>query len=178
MPSMKESRAFPERHRNLAEADLLETLRLEPGLQVAEIGAGSGRFTLALARAVGPEGRIFAIETEPEWFQMLRDRCGSEANIEPVHAPHHRTPLRSNCCDRILLANLWGELRDPAATLAEIARLLRGDGRLIIFERRAGIDLPELVQLLERNCWDIHRHGDAGDGYFLEVGVTDESVQS
>jgi SAM-dependent methyltransferase len=134
---------------------------------------------------------VFAIETAPPMLAGLRENCQDRQNIHPVEAPNHDTRLAAGCCDRVLVANLWAELTDPVATLREAARLLREDGRLIIIEWQAEAASPlaprpnarigfdEMLQLLERNTWDVHRHGNFGpDNYFLEAGVSDESVQS
>lgn len=155
MPSTKPSRLQPEPC--LSPSELLETLRLRPGECVAEIGLGP--YCEEMARAVGPEGRVFP--------------------VEPAHDPR----IPQACCDRLVIANLWGYLDDPLAMLGEAARLLREDGRLVIIERHesqpGGTSFRELIQALEHNCWDIHRHGDAGGlCYFIEASVTDESVQS
>lgn len=184
-------RADPERHRLLSEEDVLAALNLEPGMTVAELGAGAGRFTRPIAGAVGQGGRVFAIETVPEILAALRERCREDANVHPVEAPHHRTPVPGGCCHRVLMANLWAETRDPVATLREAARLLREDGRLIIAEWRPEAEYPpaphpsrrigftDLVRILENHCWDVHRHGEAGEHcYYVEAGVSDESVQS
>jgi SAM-dependent methyltransferase len=119
----------------------------------------------------------------------LRDKVQNYRNIHVVEAPHHATRIATGCCDRVLLANCWTELYNPVAALREAARLLREDGRLILVEWNADAECPqapisrmgrhEMVQLLERNCWDIHRHGDVGRySYFLDAAVSDESVQS
>ena len=141
----------------LSESEAVEALQLQPGFTVAEIGLG--QFVAKIAREVGPEGHIFPADAK------RNDR------------------LPDGCCDRVLMANRWAELDDPLATLAESARLLAEGGRLVIIERHraepGGINFPELIQTLEHNHWDVHRHGDAGAHcYYVEVGVSDQSCQS
>jgi hypothetical protein len=87
--------------------------------------------------------------------------------------------IAEHACSRVVMHDLWTELRDPVATLREAARLLRQDGRLEIVERRSRIELRELVRLLENNGWDIHSSTSVGeDGYLLEAAICDESVTS
>lgn len=88
--------------------------------------------------------------------------------------------VAEHACNRVIMHDLWGVLRDPMATLREAARLLRLDGgRLEIVERKSRIELRDLVRLLENNGWDIHSFGTVGeDGYRLEAAVCDESVTS
>jgi ubiquinone/menaquinone biosynthesis C-methylase UbiE len=169
----------PERHRALDAAEIVDLLRLRPGMTVAEMGAGAGRFTLLIAEAVGPGGHVFALEAAPELQSRFQQRCRDRHNIHLIEAAYHQTLLACGCCDRVLTANLWPELAHPRAALREAARLLREDGRLVITDSRSGLGLSQMVNTLERNCWDIHRHGNAGSScYFLEAAPSDESVQS
>jgi ubiquinone/menaquinone biosynthesis C-methylase UbiE len=125
----------------------------------------------------------------PEPLARLRERSQGSRNVNVVEAPYHATPVAADSCNRVIMANLWTELPDPIATLHEAARLLRENGRLILIDWHAGsecaeapaqrIGFHEMVRLLEKNMWDIHRHGDIGAcSYFLEAAVSDESVQS
>jgi SAM-dependent methyltransferase len=135
----------------LTDSDVLEALALRSGMSVAEIGGA--RFPEAIEQAVGPRGRVFAADTAAV------------------------SGLPDASCDRVLMANIWTQADDPLAVLADAARLLREGGRLVIIESR--IPFPELLHILEHNCWDVHRHGAAGAHcYFIEAGVSDEGVQS
>jgi hypothetical protein len=135
----------------LTDVNVLEALALRSGMCVAEIGGA--RFPEAIERAVGPNGSVLAADTSS------------------------LSGLPEGCCDRVLMTNTWLEAGDPVEVLGEAARLLRPDGRLVIIESR--IDIGELVKILENNCWDVFRHGEAGQQcYFIEAGVSDESVQS
>jgi ubiquinone/menaquinone biosynthesis C-methylase UbiE len=136
---------------HLTDSNVLEALALRSGMCVAEIGGA--RFPEAIERAVGPRGSVMAADTSS---------MGG---------------LPDACCDRVLMTNVWLEAGDPLEILREAARLLRPDGRLVIIESR--IDFPELLKVLENNCWDVYRHGEAGaQCYFIEAAVSDESVQS
>ena len=111
---------------------------------------GPSRFTAALKQAVGREGHVVA-------------------------APHPHLPDHS--CDRVLIAGSWRLLADPIAALEEAARLLRHDGRLLVVED--DVDFKEMLLVLEHNCFDVHRHGEAGaQCWFIEAAVSDQSVQS
>lgn len=179
----------PERYRWIPKADVIDVLKLQPGMTIAEIGAGAGDLIQLVSEAIGWAGHAFAVETAPEMLASLREKAQGHLNIRVVEAPHDATPIASGSCDRVLMANLWAELPDPMATLREAARLLRKDGRLVVIEWQADAEYPhaprrriglhEMVRLLEKNSWDLHRHGEIGPySYFLEAAVTDESVQS
>jgi len=158
-------------------------------MHIAEIGAGAGDLILPISAAVGPAGHIFAVEIAPEPLVRLRERTQGCRCVDVVEAPYHATAVAADSCDRVLMTNLWTELPDPIGTLGEAARLLRGEGRLVLIEWQTDakcaqapkprVGFREMIQLLEKNTWDIHRHGEAGPcSYFLEGAVSDESVQS
>jgi ubiquinone/menaquinone biosynthesis C-methylase UbiE len=179
----------PERQRFLSKPEVVALLHLHPGMTVAEIGAGHGSVSLAIARPVGPTGRILAVENAPDMLARFRRKPDYPANIELIASPYHQTTIASGCCDRILLANLWTELVDPAAVLAECRRLLRAGGRMLLIEWRAESRFPpgppasrrtsleEMVQILETHAWDVHAQGGAGPySYYLEISPSEESV--
>ena len=181
----------PDRCHLLPLAEMVDLLELRPGMTVAEMGAGHGRLTSSLSHAVGPEGRVYAIEREPEPLASLREKRKCQPNIQPVAAPSHNTGLAEHSSDRVLMANLLRELPDRIATLREAGRLLKEDGRLLLIEWRndgehppgpplhARIGFGEIVRLLENHNWDIHRHGAVGPHcVFVEASVSDEAVQS
>jgi ubiquinone/menaquinone biosynthesis C-methylase UbiE len=62
---------------------VMDAAGIEPGMVVGEVGAGRGRFTLHLARRVGPEGRILANDIDAESLELLRERC-ADANLSNV----------------------------------------------------------------------------------------------
>jgi ubiquinone/menaquinone biosynthesis C-methylase UbiE len=181
----------PERHSSLSKPEVLEILRLKPGMTVAEIGAARGDLCLSISQAVGSTGHVFAVEAIPEMLPGLRQSSQGQANIHLVAEPYHETALAGESCDRVVMVNLWAGLRDPLATLREVARVLRKDGRLVLIEWRPDAAFPPgpppdkrtefraIVQCLERHTWDLHGNGAASPySYFLEVAITDESVQS
>src|SRR3954451_22386825 len=76
----------PERDREEQPRKLLEILDVQPGLTVADIGAGSGYFTFRLSRQVGPKGKVLAVDIQPEMLDILRRRSKAQriTNVEPV----------------------------------------------------------------------------------------------
>jgi len=166
-----------ERHRYLPTAEITALLKLQPGMNIAEVGAGEGDLILSLAGIVAPAGHAFAIESTSHDLSVLRERSRDHRNVHVIDSAYYDTPLASHSTDRVLMANLWNELLNPLEALRESARLLREHGRLVIIEQQAAFG--QVVETLEKNTWDIHRHNEAGPlCYFLEASVSDESVQS
>jgi ubiquinone/menaquinone biosynthesis C-methylase UbiE len=177
MSAQRTQGTVSERHRYLPKAEITALLNLQPGMNVTEIGAGSGDLILPGAEVVAPTGHAFATESASQDLARLRERSLGHQNVHVIESPYHVTPLASHSNDRVLMANLWNELPDPVETLRESARLLRERGRLVLIEQRA--DFSQVVETLEKNTWDVHRQGEAGPQcYFIEASVSDESVQS
>ena len=72
----------PERESEERPDRAIEALRLRPGAVVADMGAGSGYFTVRLARRVGPAGRVFAADIQPEMLSLLRTRLQQGGTLE------------------------------------------------------------------------------------------------
>ncbi len=131
----------PERQRWLPAAGVVERLALRPGMTVADVGAGTGYFALRMAAAVLPGGRVFAIDLQPEMLEILRARV-ADLPITLVNAAANHTMLLDASVDLELLANVWHELDEPAATLVEARRILRPGGRLAIVDWRTDVEQP------------------------------------
>jgi len=110
---------------------------------VADIGAGTGFFSLPFARALAPNGHLYAVDFQAEMLALLTAKLQSESlPIETVLGSAEQTTLPAASCDLAFYANLWHELDEPAAVLAEAARLLRPGGRLAILDWRADLAGP------------------------------------
>jgi ubiquinone/menaquinone biosynthesis C-methylase UbiE len=132
----------PERLRFLPPTEVVAALELAPGMTVADIGAGTGYFALPVAQAILPGGRVFAVDAQREMLMRLDAKLrqiGASGNISLVAGEATNTTLPDASCDRILIANVWHELPDTAATLHEFARILRPNGRLALLDWRADV---------------------------------------
>lgn len=117
-------------------ARLAELTHVAPGQTVAEIGAGSGRFTVALARKVGPGGRVLSTELNAERRRDIRDRVAqaSLANVTIVEATPDSTGLPDDCCDLIFMRSVYHHVRGPEAFVASLARAVRATGLVAIID--------------------------------------------
>jgi predicted methyltransferase len=115
---------------------VFEALGVAPGGKVADIGAGGGFFTVRLARAVGPSGRVLAVEISERALEGLRARVEAEglANVDLVHGEPDDPRLPEAALDAALIVNAYHEMEHYDAMLAQIRRALKPDGRLVIVE--------------------------------------------
>jgi SAM-dependent methyltransferase len=117
---------------------LREVLALKPGMAVADVGAGKGGLTRALAAEVGANGRVFATEVDPERLKKL-PRLD---NVVVVQSTARDTGLAPGCCDAIVLRRVYHHLSDPAAVNASLLRALRPGGTLAIIDMPAPFFSP------------------------------------
>jgi ubiquinone/menaquinone biosynthesis C-methylase UbiE len=133
----------PEREREEAPTKALAALGIRPGQTVADIGAGSGYYTVRLAEAVGPGGRVFATDIQPEMLALIRKRLsettpkGKEsASVELVLGTQTESKLPDDAIDLALMVDVYHELAQPQAFLRSLKRALKRDGRLVLIEFR------------------------------------------
>jgi len=120
-------------------AVLREWLAVLPGQVVCDLGCGNGYHTLPLARAVGKNGKVFAVDLQPQMLTLLRLRAERENldNLEYVEATVSDPRLPPASCDLVLLVDVYHELSHPVRVMAAIRRALRPGGRLVLVEFRA-----------------------------------------
>jgi len=142
----------PERRTWLPVSPVLEQLAPRLGSTVADIGAGTGYFSLPMANAVGESGRIFAVDLQPEMLVLLEAKL-TDAHITNVDCRIGEaafTRLESGSCHLVLMANLWHELDDFPQVLAEVRRILVNNGRVAILDWRPGVEQPPGPPLVQR----------------------------
>ncbi len=132
----------PQRLLWLPPAEVIGALAVQPGDSIADIGAGTGYFSLPLARSAGPAGQVYAIDGQAEMLARLQQKLDAEAlsNIRPVHAEADSTGLPDASCNLVFLANIWHEFADRAAVLRECKRILKAGGRIAILDWRADVE--------------------------------------
>lgn len=129
----------PERDAEEDATRLHEALAVAPGQTACDVGAGSGYHTLRLARAVGPRGRVLAVDLQPQMLAMLHERVAAAGlrNVETITATESDPRLPEGACDLILLVDVYHELAWPEPMLAAFRRALAPAGRLALVEFRA-----------------------------------------
>lgn len=127
----------PTREREERTDLLIESLPLESDDVVADIGAGTGYFSIPIARRV-PEGRVLAVDIQQEMLDIIeeRKRNGAPANIEPVLGTITDPNLPANAVDLVLLVDAYHEFSHPYEMGSAMAEALKPGGRIILIEYR------------------------------------------
>jgi precorrin-6B methylase 2 len=122
---------------------ILAALALEPGMDVADVGAGTGFLTRMIARAVGPEGRVYAQDVVPEFLEHIARGAKEDGlgNITTVLGDQKSTHLDPGSVDLVLVSDVYHHFEFPQAMLDSLHAALREDGRLVVidFERVEGV---------------------------------------
>ena len=118
------------------DARIVQALGLRPGMVAADVGAGTGRYTVGLARAVSPGGRVYATEIEQRHLDEITSRMSSEGvgNVTPVLGDQVSTGLPEACCDRVLLRLVYHHFAEPQAMQRSLWSALRPGGLIAVID--------------------------------------------
>jgi SAM-dependent methyltransferase len=128
----------PERELEEEPDKALDALRLVKGSIVADVGAGSGYFTVRMAERVGPDGRVYAVDIQPEMLQLLGERLkrGRISNVTPVLGAIDDPKLPKGAVDLVLMVDVYHEFSEPQKMLQRMRESLKPGGRLVLLEYR------------------------------------------
>ncbi len=132
---------LPERVTWLPPDEVIRAVGVQSGEIVADVGAGTGYFSLPLAQAVGSEGRVYALDAQCGMLERLKSKLEScpALNIECVRAEADAMTLPDATCDLMFLANVWHEFEDRKAVIEELKRILRRAGSIAILDWRPDV---------------------------------------
>jgi precorrin-6B methylase 2 len=128
----------PERESEENVEGALNAIGLKPGMTVAEIGAGTGYVALRMARRVGPSGKVYANDVQPEMLDLLRRNAAKAGirNVQTVLGGEADPKLPVGQIDLIILVDVYHEFSQPQKMLQGIRAALKPDGRLVQLEYR------------------------------------------
>ena len=115
---------------------VIRSLAIRPGDHVADLGSGGGYFTLRLAKAVGPSGKVYAVDIDKGLNEALAKRARQEgyANVEVVLAKVNDPLLPKSGVDLIFTSNTYHHLKDRVQYFANVKKYLKPNGRVAIVE--------------------------------------------
>ncbi len=141
--------------------EILNQMELAPGMDVADIGAGSGLISRLIAGRVGPEGTVYAVDIAKNMVDYISKTAAEQklTNLKAVLGTARSPQLAPNSVDRICIVDAYHHFEFPKDMLAEIKKALRPDGRLVLidFKRVEGVARPYILQMVR-----------AGEGTFTD----------
>ena len=119
---------------------VVESLEIHPRDRVADIGSGSGYFVFALAKAVGPDGKVYAVDIDKEMNDLVAQRAKQEGvgNVEVILAKPDDPLLPPSGVDLIFTSNAYHHFDNRVSYFKNLRKYLRSNGRIAIidFDRR------------------------------------------
>ena len=138
---------------------LLAALALAPGMMVADVGAGTGYYSWQIAGRIGPEGRVYAVDVQPQMLDLLKEnmRRRGVRNVQPVLGKADDSGLAPASIDLAMMVDVYHELDQPREVLESLQRALRPGGRLVLVEYRAEDDSVPIKRLHKMSVAQIRR---------------------
>jgi ubiquinone/menaquinone biosynthesis C-methylase UbiE len=127
----------------------MRLLRVPRGAVVADLGAGSGYFTVRLAKAVGNTGKVYAVDIQQGMLDLLQKTVTREklSNVIPVLSAVDDPRLPADALDLVLMVDVYHEFAQPQVMLQRLKTALKPGGRLVLLEYRAeDPDVPILPE--------------------------------
>jgi SAM-dependent methyltransferase len=128
---------YPDRDKKLHINQVMDLLGISPGKTVADIGAGSGWFTVRAARQVTPTGKVYAVDINPEAIRYVQERAKKEglSNITTILGAADNPRLLPNSVDAVLLLKTYHEVSQPVELMQNLRGALRAGARVGIIDR-------------------------------------------
>ena len=122
----------------------------KPGMTVADIGAGTGLFTMLFADAVKPNGSVVAIDISPNFVEYIRETAKARRvrNVTAIVNTGTDVPLPDASVDLVYMSDVYHHFEEPAQMLASIRRALKPGGRMVVidYERIPGVTPPARIE--------------------------------
>ena len=153
----------PERDAWQKPQAVVDLMEIEPGMHVADLGAGTGYFLSYLSAAVGEEGKVLALDPEAELVRFMTARAEREgwANVEPRKVPYDTPGVEPGSHDRVLIVNTWHHIEDRPAYSKNLRRVLAPEGRVYVvdYTRESPTGPPPEHRLEPQQILDELAHG-------------------
>lgn len=161
----------PEREQEERPSILINSLQLQPGQTVADIGAGTGYFTWRLAKAVGSDGLVYAVDIQPEMIEKLTGNMRSRdlQNYRPVQGSPQTPEIPELTLDLALMVDVYHEFSHPAEMLNALARALKPGGRLVFVEYREEDPSVPIKRLHKMSEMQVRKEAEASKLEYLET---------
>ncbi len=117
---------------------VVAAMHIAEGMTVIDVGAGTGYFESRLSKAVGPHGKVLAVDIEPNMVRYLKKRAARErwSNVEVKAVRADASDLETGLADRILIVDTWHHLDHRAAYTARLKRALKPGGSIVVVDFR------------------------------------------
>ena len=129
---------------------------IEKGMTVVDYGCGPGRYATKIAEIVGENGKVYALDIHELAIEAVKSKIIKYdiANIEPVLIREYDSTLPDDIADVVYAIDMFFMIREPAAFLGELRRIVKKDGRLVIDDGHQPRTETK-NKILDSGFWDI-----------------------
>ncbi|MCD6574605.1 class I SAM-dependent methyltransferase [Candidatus Aerophobetes bacterium] len=122
---------------------IIEAIALKPGQIIADIGAGGGYFSLRFAKIVGREGKVYAVDVNPDFLEFIKNSAKEKKlnNVITKLTTENRLDLPEKSLDFIFMRNITHHISNRVKYFENLKKFLKPDGRVIIIEYKPGKSL-------------------------------------
>jgi ubiquinone/menaquinone biosynthesis C-methylase UbiE len=113
---------------------IARVLELSPGMTVADVGAGDGKYSVFISGQVGVTGKVYSTEVTQENINAIRANVAGKNNVTVIMGEHDSTQLPEQCCDRILLRRVYHHFQQPHTMLSSLYDSLKPGGVIAIID--------------------------------------------
>lgn len=157
----------PNRAQNLQIERVMDLLGVKRGSRVADIGAGSGWFTVRAAQRVGKSGTVYAVDINPDYIRHIEERASQEklANVRTILGRADDPMLPDASIDAVLLLKTYHEVQEPISLLRRVRAAMRAGAKLGIIDKNGkgddhGLDADVVIKEAEQAGFRLVRQYD------------------
>jgi precorrin-6B methylase 2 len=125
---------------------LINSLNLQKGMTIADVGAGTGYLSKRMAEKVGKDGIVYAADVQPEMVGKIKSLAKKYTNIQPVLSQTNNVNLPANSINMAIMVDVYHELEYPYEVVESILKALKSNAQLILVEYRAEDDNVPIKQ--------------------------------
>ncbi len=157
----------------------LSKLGLMDGMKVADLGAGSGFYTLEAARRIGASGRVYAVEVQKDLLERIRSSGKAQGlmNIEVIWGNVEKiggTKIKDSLLDRVVASNILFQIEKPDEFALEIKRILKPGGKVLVVDwsdisplgPKTPFSAAKSQALFEKSGFKLEQTFGAGDHHY------------
>ncbi|RKY53371.1 MAG: methyltransferase type 11 [Candidatus Neomarinimicrobiota bacterium] len=115
---------------------IIEAIALKDGQNIADIGSGGGYFSLRFAEIVGEKGKVYSVDTNPDFLEFIKNSAKEKRlnNVVPILTTEDRLDLPEKSLDFIFMRNITHHLSNRVKYFKKLKNFLKLDGRIIVIE--------------------------------------------
>ncbi|MCC6699368.1 MAG: class I SAM-dependent methyltransferase [Candidatus Hydrogenedentes bacterium] len=142
----------PGREQEERPDEVIAAMGLKEGDVAVDLGCGTGYFARRMAKVVGPTGKVYGVDIQPEFLDMMKDLCAKEGitNVVPVLGDEADPKLPKGGIDRILMVDVYHEFQQPEPMLARMRESLKPGGKIALVEYRLLGDTAKHIKVEHR----------------------------